>query len=97
MGEKINKIKYLKQKTKILLENANNCDNNELDTKEDCLKRLGELCESLNKGEGIFKIYSSQLSFFSYEDLDKMIGVAGKIIVADNCNLYNDLKNIINE
>ena len=45
----------------------------------------------------IFQLYSSQLLLLKYEDLDKMSKIASEIIIADDCLLYDVLKNIINK
>lgn len=99
MEEYINKIKYLKGKIKISLKDMNGSDEVPFDNRDDCMRELGRLEQILNEidNQGIFQIYSSQLLFLEYEDLDRMTKIATEIIIADNCLLYNTFKNIINK
>lgn len=103
MEEYIDKIKYLKERVKISLEDVNNTDNGELMSKEEVLKStrtLKKLADE-NKDEYEIKynlyIFSSQLLLLEYEDLDKMLKIASEIIIKDNCLLYDTFKNIIDK
>lgn len=99
MEEYINKIKYLEGKIKISLKDVNSSDEIPFDNRDDCMRELDKLEQILNEidNQGIFQIYSSQLLFLGYEDLDRMIKIATEIIIADNCLLYDSFKNIINK
>ena len=99
MDEYINKIKYLKERVKISLKDVNGQNEEPFDSREDCIKELDELEKILNEidNKGIFQIYSSQLSLFEYEDLDEMSKIASEIVIADDCLLYDALKNIIDK
>ena len=39
-------------------------------------------------------IFSSQLKFLEYKDLDRMISISDEIIICDDCNMYEDLKKL---
>lgn len=99
MEEYIDKIKYLKERVKISLKDVNGQNKEPLDSREDCIKELDRLKKILNEidSKGIFKIYSSQLLLFEYEDLDEMSKIASEIVIADDCLLYDVFKNIINK
>lgn len=99
MEEYINKIKYLKERVEISLKDVNGQNEEPFDNREDCIKELDELEKILNEidNKGIFQIYSSQLSLFEYEDLDEMSKIASEIVIADDCLLYDALKNIIDK
>lgn len=91
MKEYIDKIKYLKTKTKIFLKDVNGKNEYPFDNREDFMKELNKLEESLKDSDnkGIFQIYSSQLLFLKYEDLDRMAKIASRITIVDDCCLYN--------
>lgn len=99
MEEYINKIEYLKGKIKISLKDVNGSNEAPFDNRNDCLRELDKLEQILKEidNKGIFQIYSSQLLFLGYEDLDRMTKIATEIIIADNCLLYDTFKNIINK
>ncbi len=99
MDEYINKIKYLKEKVKISLKDENNQDKNPVDNRNDFLKQLDDeekILKEINS-KAIVKIYSSQLLFLEYEDLEKMAEIAAEVIIADDCLLYDTLENIIDK
>ena len=99
MEEYIDKIKYLKERAKISLKDVNGQTEDPFDSREDCIKELDKLKKILNEidSKGIFQIYSSQLLLFEYEDLDEMSKIASEIVIADDCLLYDALKNIIDK
>lgn len=99
MEEYIDKIKYLKERVKISLKDVNGQNEEPFDNREDCIKALDELKKILNEIDNkcTFRIYSSQLLLFEYEDLDEMSKIASEIVIADDCLLYDVFKNIINK
>ena len=102
MEEYINKIKYLKERVKLSLKDANNTDNGELMSKEEVLKStemLKKLADENKDKELKYNLYifSSQLLLLKYEDLDKMLEIASEIVIRDNCLLYDTFKNIIDK
>lgn len=99
MEEYIDKIKYLKERVKISLKDIKNQDKNPVDNRNDFLKQLDDGEKILNEigNKAVVQIYSSQLSFLKYEDLDKMSKIASEIVIADDCLLYDVFKNIINK
>lgn len=99
MGEYIDKIRYLKGKVKISLKDVNGKNEEPFDSRDDVIKELNKLEEILKEtnDNGIFQIYSSQLSFLKYKDLDRMSKIAIEIIIADDCFLYDIFKKIIDK
>ena len=99
MEEYIDKIKYLKEKVKISLKDIKNQDKNPVDNRNDFLKQLDDGEKILNEigNKAVVQIYSSQLSFLKYEDLDRILKIASEIVIADDCLLYDIFKNIIDK
>ena len=99
MEEYIDKIKYLKERVKISLKDVNGQNEEPFDSREDCIKELDKLKKILNEigNKAVVQIYSSQLSFLKYEDLDEMSKIASEIVIADDCLLYDIFKNIIDK
>lgn len=103
MNEYIDKIKYLKEKVEILLKDVNGQNENPLNDREEIIgkiKVLEKLSEE-NKDElelkFVFQLYSSQLLLLKYQDFDRILKIASKIIIADDCLLYDALENIIDK
>lgn len=99
MEEYINKIKYLKERVEISLKDVNGQNEEPFDNQDDIIRELNRLEEILKEtnNNGIFQIYSSQLLFLKYEDLDRMSKIAIEVIIADDCLLYDAFKNIIDK
>lgn len=103
MNEYIDKIKYLKEKVEISLKDVNGQNENPLNDREEIIgkiKVLEKLSEE-NKDElelkFVFQLYSSQLLLLKYQDFDRILKIASKIIIADDCLLYDALENIIDK
>ena len=103
MEEYIDKIKYLKEEVKISLKDVNEKNETPLDNRKKIMceiKTLEKLSKE-NKNEFelkfIFQFYSSQLLLLKYEDLDRILKIASKIIIADDCLLYDTFKKIIDK
>lgn len=88
----LKKVKYLIDKIKISFENSNG-EEDFLNTKQKILEKMIQIKKEVSflRKKAILKIASSQLELLNYSDLKKMVSIAERIIIVDNCNIYEQL------